>query len=579
MKFKKALSVLIASGIIANAGIPYTTVKSLAAFNENGNAGENLPSMTREEYPGNIVKSLAAFNYSDVPNNHWAYSDIASAAEHGIMQGRDDGSFGLGDTVTRCEFAAMLRRLMGWEQSTAAAPAFSDIESGKWYFADVNTLAEHGAADGSTFRPDDLITRREMAVMLVRALGYAGIAADEKNTVFTDVTADGGYIAAAHTLGIINGKTENTFDPEGFALREEGAAMMMRLYNRLHQSITELHGFYAISSWGQRDIASQMDEVSFGWGRLRCSENGDAELCTTADNGNDWCIPDGAQDAIAYVRGGGAKINFAVTMTDSGDAEKILTSAQNRAAAIKQLLAAAADFDGITVDFEGMKGDALRNGLCEFVRELKSQMGDKKLYVAVHPVLKHSAEYYDAYDYRTLGEYADRIILMAHDYAAFTLPESLLGTDFIATPVTPFDEVYTALKYITDENSGVSDKSKIMLALSPASSVAWNTENKRIIDGSSIHPSNETVQKRLAQSDTEICYSETYKNPYAFYTTESGGQVLLWYEDSRSIKAKTDLAKMFGITSVSVWRIGTIANGSAAQHMDIWNTLTGSTGK
>ena len=220
-----------------------------------------------------------------------------------------------------------------------------------------------------------------------------------------------------------------------------------------------------------------------------------------------------------------------------------------------------------------MKGAELKDGLNEFAKELKLLLGDKRLYIAVHPVLKHSNEYFDAYDYKTLGDYADRIILMAHDYAAYTLPDNLLNTDFIATPVTPFDEVYTALKAITNQATGVSDKSKIQLAVSTASTNAWNTTDKKITDNTSMHPSIDTVQKRLTQDDTEITYSQTYKNPYAFYTTESNQQILLWYEDSRSVKDKIILAKMFGINSLSIWRIGAVADGNPEQYMDIWDTI------
>ena len=83
----------------------------------------------------------------------------------------------------------------------------------------------------------------------------------------------------------------------------------------------------------------------------------------------------------------------------------------------------------------------------------------------------------------------------------------------------------------------------------------------------------DTVEKRLAQLDTEITYSEKYKNPYAFYTTEDGQQILIWYEDSRSIKDKIKLSKMFGVNSLSVWRIGAIPNGTAGQYMNVWDVI------
>lgn len=520
-----------------------------------------------------ISNAVIASAYSDVPPEHWAVSVIDEANRVGIIYGREDGTFGLGDTVKRSEFAAMLVRLMKWDKSTPVVSTFSDVNADEWYFADVNTLADHNVFNEPIFRPNDNITRREMAVMLIRALGYSELAQSETNSVFDDVPADGGYISVAHTLGIINGKAENIFDPEGLALREEGAAMMMRMYDKYTSSLNEIHGFYAISSWGQKEIAEQMDTVSFGWGRLQYTNDNTVLLNLSADGGNDWCLPDGAQDATDYMRNNGVSINFAVTMTDNEDCIAILLNPENRSEAISQIVSISESFDGVTIDFEGMKGAELKTGFNEFIRELKLKLGDRKLYVAVHPVLKHSNEYYDAYDYKTLGEYADRIILMAHDYAAYTLPDNLLNTDFIATPVTPFDEVFTALKAVTNQTTGVSDKGKILLALNTAAATAWNTTDKKITDGTAIHPSIDTVQKRLEQPDTEIIYSQTYKNPYAFYTTESGQQILLWYEDSRSIRDKIDLAKMFGINGVSIWRIGAVANGNAEQYMDVWNTI------
>lgn len=520
-----------------------------------------------------MCPAVMAASYSDVPSDHWAVEVINQAADAGIMQGRDNGEFGLGDTIKRCEFAAMLVRMMKWDKSTAQVSAFTDANSNDWFYADVNTLAERNVYSESAFRPNDNITRSEMAVMLVKALGYDELAKSEKNTVFGDVTTDAEYIAVAYNLGIINGKSETLFDPEGSALREEGAAMMMRLYNKYYSDIEEKHGFYAISSWGQKEIAAQMDTVSFGWSRLQYTDDGKVFLNQTTQEVNDWYIPEGYQDALDYVMSGGTSTNLAVTMTDIEDCKAILLNADNRTEAVNELVAASENFNGVTIDFEGMKGAELKEGLNQFVKELKSALGNKKLYVAVHPVLKNSTEYFDAYDYKTLGEYADKIILMAHDYAAYTLPDNLLNTDFIATPVTPFDEVYTALRAITNAQTGVQDKSKIVFAVSTANTTAWNTTDKKITDGKSIHPALDTVEKRLAQPDTEINYSEKYKNPYAFYTTEDGQQILLWYEDSRSIKDKIKLAKMFGINSLSIWRIGAIPEGSSEQYMNVWETI------
>lgn len=515
-----------------------------------------------------LSAAVTAAAYTDVPSGHWAEEEINKASSCGIMNGREDGSFGLSDKIKRSEFAAMLVRLMKWEESGKSA--FSDVSQNSWYFKDVSTLAENGVFSGDLFRPEDYITRREMAVMLVKALGYSGIAEEEENKTFSDVSEDGGYISVAHDLGIINGKSQDVFDPNGSALREEGAAMMMRLYSKRTAPLDEIHGFYAISSWKQRELAAKMDTVSFGWSRLTYTSDGQVFLNQTSSNGNDWCIPNGADDALSFMKSNDTETNLAVTMTDQTAAKEILTNEQHRADAVSQTVKAAEGFGGITIDFEGMKGEELKKGLTSFIKELKAAAGEKRIYVAVHPVLRHSSSYYDAYDCKELSEYADKIILMAHDYAANTLPDNLLNTDYIWTPVSPFDEVYTSLKSITAE---VSDKSKIMLGISTANTAAWDITDKKITNPKAIHPSVDTLASRLAQADTEINYSDKYKNPYAFYTADNNQKILIWYEDSRSIKAKIELAKMFGINSVSVWRIGAIPDGSSMQYMDVADAL------
>ena len=55
-------------------------------------------------------------------------------------------------------------------------------------------------------------------------------------------------------------------------------------------------------------------------------------------------------------------------------------------------------------------------------------------------------------------------------------------------------------------------------------------------------------------------WSDDYQSPTAIYTTEDGGRYFLWYEDSRSAAAKVQLAKLFGIRGVSIWRLGTVPN-------------------
>ncbi len=528
---------------------------------------------------------VSAFaEFSDVPNAHWAEKIIEQAVTEGIITGIGEDMFGLGQYVKRCEFAAMLVRLMRWETIVLQESYFSDVAVDAWYFSAVETLCANGAVDaGGNFRPEENITREEMAVMLVRSLDYQQLAEQVSRTSFVDVTEYTGYIALAHEFGIINGKSDETFAPYDYALREEAAAMLMRLCNKTKQSIQWLHGFYAISSWSQREMAAQMDAVSFGWSRLEYGAYG-VTLNQTSDNGNDWNVPEGAADAISYLKENNVKLNLAVMMntsmevilpdgTISNACEVILTDARNRSAAVSQIADAARMYDGVTIDFEGMSGSAMRDGLNEFLKKLRMTIGDKLLYTAIHPVA--DGGYFDAYDYRRIGEVSDKVILMAHDYAALRMEDNLRKMGFCTTPVTPIKSIYTALCAVTDAENGVEDRDKIVLALSLSSTAAWLLQNGVVINEYAVHPSPETVHMRLQQADTKITYNRIYCNPNAEYFDDDGNRVSLWYEDSRSVLDKIQLARMFGIYQLSVWRLGVIPNDTAneALHYDVWRTI------
>lgn len=513
--------------------------------------------------------------YSDVPSDHWAYEAITRAQAAGIMQGRSESEFGLGESVTRAEFAAMLDRLMGWELTTPAQASYSDVAPSAWYYDEVETAKAHGAIpDSDSFQPDTAISREDMAVWLVNALGYQTLAEQNSDLSmpFTDVTTNQGAIAMAYDFGIIQGKSDTSFDPQGTAKREEAAAMMMRLYDRAHSQTDWTHGFYAISSWSQHELGGQMDAVSLGWSRLEL-QNGQAYLNTTNANGNSWCVPDSYEDAVNYYKGTGTQMNLAVQMTDQTTANAILTDGSQRASAIAQLVQKVNDLglDGVTVDFEGMKGDSLKNGLTAFVQELKTALGGKQVYVCVHPVLKSGGAYYDAYDYRALGNAADKIILMAHDYAASSMDQATADSGFTTTPVSPFEEVYYALRMATDSQTGVQDLNKLVLGLSVSNTAGWTLENGKVTNLTANHPAMDTILKRMAQPDTKITYSETYRNPYMTYTDDSGKTNILWYENEQSLQDKIDLAHMFGVTEVSVWRLGAIPTST---DWNLWSVFS-----
>jgi len=172
--------------------------------------------------------------YSDVPDKHWAAESIAQCKQYNLLQGIGSGKFGLGQKMTRAAYAAALCRLMGWKTVTPEKGSFTDNQdTKKWYFSAIETASEHDVFPGhsTTCRPNDAITREEMAAMTVRALGYSTLSGTVQDECpFTDVTTNPGYITLAWRMGLVTGMNAATFAPKSDTTREQAAAVLLRAY-------------------------------------------------------------------------------------------------------------------------------------------------------------------------------------------------------------------------------------------------------------------------------------------------------------------------------------------------------------
>ena len=170
--------------------------------------------------------------FRDVPANHWAASSIQRCVELGLFQGESATTFGVGHEMNRAGFTVVLARLFGWETTgldVDISEIYEDVPADAWYAGAVAAAYTHGALtrQSASFRPDEPITREELAVMLVRALGYGTIAGlvQELPTPFQDVTSSAGYITMAHDMGLMDGTR-----PMAASTRQEVAVVLRRFY-------------------------------------------------------------------------------------------------------------------------------------------------------------------------------------------------------------------------------------------------------------------------------------------------------------------------------------------------------------
>lgn len=176
--------------------------------------------------PGTTVKKTAPkLNTAD----HFAY-----------VQGYPNGTVKPAGNITRAETAAILFRLMddaSRKTYYSTKSGFRDVASGSWYNTYVATLNNAGVITDSSngyFRPNEAITRAELAAMLAKFSETTGAA-----NYFNDVSAKywaANAIAICAKLGWITGYPDGTFRPDKNVTRAELMAMINRATGRAPKS-------------------------------------------------------------------------------------------------------------------------------------------------------------------------------------------------------------------------------------------------------------------------------------------------------------------------------------------------------
>ncbi|MGF7050198.1 hypothetical protein J2T13_004723 [Paenibacillus sp. DS2015] len=109
----------------------------------------------------------------------YAQIEINSLVDKGIISGYEDGSFQPNNTITRAELAKIIVLSLGLKENSDQAIAFTDVDKNSWYRGFAGALVESKITQGTsatTFAPDSKVTREELAVFFIRALGLEDIA-------------------------------------------------------------------------------------------------------------------------------------------------------------------------------------------------------------------------------------------------------------------------------------------------------------------------------------------------------------------------------------------------------------------
>ena len=146
--------------------------------------------------------------YSDVEKNTYSSEAITILSNLGIFNGFEDGNFRPNDTVTRAQMAKIICQTLGYSEQAEASVGstiFTDVPANHWASGYINVAQAQGIINGmgdDTFAPDAKVTYEQAIKMIVASLGY-DLAAARKGGYPT------GYLAIASAEGITkkaNGK-------------------------------------------------------------------------------------------------------------------------------------------------------------------------------------------------------------------------------------------------------------------------------------------------------------------------------------------------------------------------------------
>lgn len=199
-----------------------------------------------------IVGPALGYGYFEDTSQHWAKNDILELAGKMIVDSTSNGTsykFEPNRNITRAEFATFIAKGLGLDidSSSSGTLSFPDVSSADSSAAYIRAATAAGIINGytdGTFKPNNNITREQMALMMVRAMEYAGYKMNTGSSTTTTLSRfkDSTKIQSKDTVakavneGVIQGVNVGTgfqFQPAGNASRAEAAVMLKRVLDKM----------------------------------------------------------------------------------------------------------------------------------------------------------------------------------------------------------------------------------------------------------------------------------------------------------------------------------------------------------
>ena len=176
--------------------------------------------------------------FVDLDSVPWAKEAIELLAEKNVISGKAERTFVPNDYVTRAEFAKMIVMSFGSYNENITTDSFSDVAAEAWYTPYIANAEERkliNGKDDGTFGVNENITREDICVILYRQLAASGKTFESDETPFVDADNISEYafeaVGALKGAGIVNGVDDGRFAPKENCTRAMAAKVIYEAMN------------------------------------------------------------------------------------------------------------------------------------------------------------------------------------------------------------------------------------------------------------------------------------------------------------------------------------------------------------
>lgn len=413
------------------------------------------------------VGIVSAAEYTDVSVDNTYSEAIKVLSDLNILNGFEDNSFKPNDIVTRAQMAKILCAALGYQNIGAAAGKFADVPAGHWAAGYIETISSLGIVNGygnDMFGPEDPVTYEQAITMVVRTLGYEPAVGNANYPT--------GYLTKAGDLGLTKNIVGNFSTP---MMRKHVAQLV---FNALDVPLMTQSGYgtftqYIIndgysSSMGTVNVKKTILSENHNIVKVQGTIESSSDSVSTNKNAKDY-VNVNVNVINAYNNKYGTSINGKMFAGDS-DAmsyvgKKVVLFVQydefNDEKTVVSLYEVAAT-DTLTIDIADIIGIDLDAG------EIKYYINDSK--TTTVSLSENTAEYYNGYLNRR-NVTIDELLEMSGTIELSLLDNETADGDYDTMYITAYDV------FVVDEVNATSKRVSSKVGTSFGTRISYNEED------------------------------------------------------------------------------------------------------